>query len=65
MEVFDLAGDTVAALNLETESLELLYTWDGRDDSGTTVAPGIYILRVDLDAEFGDDTALRTIAVAY
>ena len=65
VEVFDLVGDTVAALNLETESLELLYTWDGRDDSGTTVAPGIYILRVDLDAEFGDDTALRTIAVAY
>ena len=28
--------------------------WDGRDDSGRLVAPGHYLLRVDIDADRGD-----------
>ena len=29
-------------------------TWDGRDDSGRLVAPGHYLLRVEIDADRGD-----------
>jgi hypothetical protein len=29
------------------------------------VPPGVYLYRIDLGAEAGKDTALRTIAVAY
>ena len=28
--------------------------WDGRDDSGRLVAPGHYLLRVEIDADLGD-----------
>ena len=28
--------------------------WDGRDDSGRLVAPGHYLLRVEIDADRGD-----------
>jgi|TARA_A100001037_G_scaffold163716_1_gene147370 hypothetical protein len=42
-----------------------LFSWDGRDAKGATAEPGVYILRIDLGAEAGDDTALHSIAVAY
>ena len=44
--------------------------WDGRDDDGVTVPPGVYVarLRVDTDTEgasIGNAEIYRTIAVAY
>jgi hypothetical protein len=65
VEVFDLAGRKIAALAPGAEGSQRLFTWDGRDADGATADPGIYVLRVDLGADAGEDTALRTIAVAY
>ena len=65
VEVFDLAGRKVAVLAPVAEGLHRLFTWDGTQTSGAAVEPGIYVLRVDLGADAGDDTALRTISVAY
>ena len=65
VEVFDLAGRKVAVLAPVAEGLHHLFTWDGTQASGAVVEPGIYVLRVDLSADAGDDTMLRTIAVAY
>ena len=41
------------------------FTWDARDDEGNLVAPGIYVMRIRIDAdkEYGD--ALRTVSVVY
>ena len=44
--------------------------WDGRDEDGATVPPGVYVarLRVDTDTEgarIGDAEIYRTVAVAY
>ena len=43
--------------------------WDGRDDTGVLVPPGVYYarLRIDTDTEGADidEQVLRTIAVAY
>ncbi len=65
VHVFDLAGREVAVLTPVAEGLHHLFTWDGTRASGTAVEPGIYVLRVDLGADAGDDTILRTISVAY
>ncbi|MDE2742377.1 MAG: hypothetical protein OXI58_12375 [Gemmatimonadota bacterium] len=35
-----------------------------RATQGDLVPPGTYLCRIDLAADAGDDTALRTIAVA-
>ena len=40
-------------------------TWDGRDEAGDLVAPGIYLLRVGVDADDGAFRRLQPIAVAY
>ena len=42
-----------------------LQTWDGRDDSGELVPPGIYVLRVVVEADDGNFRRLQTLAVAY
>ena len=41
------------------------FIWSGRDVAGNLVAPGSYLLRIDLPANAGEETILRTIAVAY
>ena len=64
--IFDLAGRPVAELVTPTiDGLAHVFTWNGRATQGNLVPPGTYLCRIDLAADAGDDTALRTIAVAY
>ena len=39
--------------------------WNGLDDSDRIVPPGVYIYRVELDADAGSKVATGTVAVAY
>jgi hypothetical protein len=40
-------------------------TWDGRDDFGERVPPGVYICRIHIDADVGDGAVNRTVAVVF
>ena len=39
--------------------------WDGRDDDGTLVVPGLYLVRVRAQLDQGDKTVLCSVAVVY
>ena len=40
--------------------------WDGRNDDGSIVRPGLYIVRIDLAADQGGgETVCKTVTVAY
>jgi hypothetical protein len=66
ISVYDLAGHRIADLtSLASDGLRQRFTWSGRDGAGRLVPPGVYLYRIDLGAEAGEDMALRTIAVAY
>ena len=39
--------------------------WDGRDDDGTLVVPGLYLVRVRAQLDQGDKTAVCSVAVMY
>ena len=39
--------------------------WDGTDDSGERVAPGIYLYQISLDADNGTEELLGTVSVVY
>lgn len=41
------------------------YSWSGVDLGGQVVAPGIYVVRISLDAQTGEKSRARTLAVAY
>ena len=66
VHIFDLAGRLVTELTTPTiDGLAYVFTWNGRATHGDLVPPGTYLCLIDLAADAGDDTALRTIAVAY
>ncbi len=65
-QVFDLAGRMVATLPAPTiDGAAHTFTWSGRNAAGHAVRPGAYLLHLDLGADAGEDTVLRSIAVAY
>ena len=65
LEVYDISGHLITRLHSKTRSAQQSFTWSGDRANGQLVDPGIYLLRLDLGADSGDDSALRSIAVAY
>ncbi|HIG16599.1 MAG TPA: hypothetical protein EYQ31_04530, partial [Candidatus Handelsmanbacteria bacterium] len=39
--------------------------WDGRDDSGNLVSPGIYVLRISIEGDSRSDGMVQVVGVAY
>jgi glucose/arabinose dehydrogenase len=46
IDIFDPSGRRVARLRDDAGGLEGRATWDGRDESGTRLSPGLYLARV-------------------
>ena len=65
LELFDLSGRRVAALEAPAGRGLRTVHWDGVGADGSVVPPGSYILRIDAGADAGDGTVTRVIAVAY
>ena len=65
LEVFDLNGRRLRSIELMLSSGGYARQWDGRSDSGQIVPPGIYVLRIETDADDAGGALMRTIAVAY
>ena len=64
--IYDLAGQQVRALTNETATAGSFdFIWDGRNESGGTVAPGLYFYRIDLTGDDQEVEQLGTIAVVY
>ena len=64
--VYGLDGRRVRQLYSGLQSAGLqMQTWDGRDGQGTLVAPGLYLVRVEVDADEGHFARLHPVAVAY
>ncbi len=72
VEIFDLSGRSVHRFVERREASTGTYSirWDGADEAGNLLPPGLYALRVSLetstaDTDLTDLEALRTIAIAY
>ena len=66
MSIHDLDGRLVRRLEELASSGRLTVEWDGRDESGEYVLPGIYLYRLFVDSDTGkDNELLGTVAVAY
>ena len=64
--VYDLSGRRVALISDATATAgRQTLAWDGRDNQGRTVAPGVYILRVTVEGDALTRTENRLISVAY
>ena len=67
LSLYDLAGRKVAdVFDGHSASGRLSATWDGRTDgAGTLAVPGVYLLRLDVGADEGTDTAFGVVSLVY
>lgn len=70
IQIFDLTGRLVRTV-FDGPSKAFAYissnsfSWDGRDNNGKLVRPGVYLLRVAIDADAGTESVFKTITVVY
>ena len=66
VEIFDLSGRRVRQLVSQLRPAGFYSEiWDGRDEQGALVPPGLYLCRVGVDADFDVFAAVEPIGVAY
>lgn len=64
--VYDLGGRPVAEVTAgHSGSGRFTTTWDGRDESDQLLPPGLYLLRVEVEADSGTDIATSTVPLVY
>jgi hypothetical protein len=65
---YDLSGRLVGrgqVVKMTGKAGEQIFTWDGRDLDGQVVAPGIYLCRIEVEADDRDNHLTRLVHVAY
>lgn len=66
LEVYDLSGRLRRVIyEGQQQSSSLVFSWDGRDDSMGLVPPGLYVYRLSIEAEKGEDQQIGTIGIVY
>jgi len=67
VRMIDLSGHSVKEMQLHGASGRYTVSWDGKDDHGDPVPPGVYLceIRADVDSESGSTRALHTVTVVY
>lgn len=64
--IYDLSGAVVGEVfSGKVITSEYEVTWDGTDDEGALVRPGVYVYRVSLDGDEMDFVRVGTVAVVY
>jgi hypothetical protein len=68
--IYNVAGQQVAQArpvsgSAQAQSGTFRFTWDGRNDAGELVAPGIYLCQVELRTDEKDVEVVRVVGVAY
>ena len=65
MTIFDLSGRLMWESIREAAAGQQRFEWSGEDASGDRVAPGLYLVRVRFQADAGEESITRMLAVAY
>ncbi len=70
IKIYDLNGRLIREL-FDSETKAFAYIsdnaveWDGKNDNGEIVRPGVYIYQIHLDTDNGGEQIAKTIVVAY
>ena len=66
VSVYDLSGRLVRdVVSKAVGAGRFAPTWDGKDNEGLRVPPGVYLARVNVNAATGDISRARLVQVAY
>ncbi len=65
LRIYDLSGRLVRQSAASTRSGSFAQTWNGRDQAGALVPPGLYLYQLDWDTDQGREVANGMVGVAY
>lgn len=65
LDLFDLSGRLVWEEEKEGLAGAQEFAWDGRDEGGALVPPGMYILRLKVEGDARTETVSRLVSVVY
>lgn len=66
VSVYDLSGRLVRDVSTETVVAGVYApAWDGTDEAGTLVPPGVYLARINVETATGDISQTRLVQVVY
>ena len=65
LRVFDMAGRLLQVLEEQGLAGDRALVWDGREQDGVRVPPGLYVAELRIDGDGGIQSRRRVISVAY
>ena len=65
LRLYDLSGRPLFTQEQAGQAGHIAWHWDGRDQRGQRVPPGLYIAELHIAGDAGDRSARRIVAVAY
>ncbi len=65
LRLYDLSGRLLFAQERDGQAGHIAWHWDGRDQHGQRVPPGLYIAELHIAGDAGDRSVRRIVAVAY
>ena len=65
LRLYDLAGHALVERSQAVTAGAQDFTWDGRDQAGHLVPPGLYLLELHLDGDAHQQRVRRVISVVY
>jgi len=66
LRIHALSGERIRLVHMGSEaSGRYRHTWDGRDEDGRYVVPGVYVYSVEVRTDEGVERRVGTVCVAY
>jgi hypothetical protein len=65
LRLYDLSGQPLFTQERAGQAGHIAWHWDGRDQYGQRVPPGLYIAELHIAGDAGDRSVRRIVAVAY
>ncbi|MEW5800167.1 MAG: hypothetical protein AB1728_14310 [Bacteroidota bacterium] len=75
IHIFDLLGKKIRTLAEISTGINPFYgdpraggkgiLWDGKDDGGNLVLPGVYLMQISIDTDNGGEVLTKTVVVSY
>lgn len=65
LNIYDLSGRAVRSWTTQRAVGSFTEVWDGTDDDGNHVPPGLYLLKVTGDTDTGEVVSTRVLSVVY
>ncbi|MFT5090040.1 MAG: hypothetical protein ACI906_003003 [Candidatus Latescibacterota bacterium] len=65
LRIYDLTGRSVYEHSLDSVAGQQEFNWNGTNNDGQRVVPGLYIMEINVQGDSGDESIQQIVSVAY